>query len=299
MQLVGGFPPSKSAFVSVSSWAWEAGPGPAHGGPASQVAGQAWRVGAEAVHALGEAGRRQASRGGSTKALKMEGVAGSWRPTKRLPAKPGEVLGNGSARLKCQGHGSRRAAGAEMWVTAARAPGMLGGVTGPGPASAWSSPQCHRPTASLGDRSSSGEAGALRPSEGAGARAQPSRWLGRRPAGPSPAPQPDTRESGTASSPFPEEALSAAGFPAWNPTSGGVHSWGQPDAPLFQTGDFPPSLPPPRRHFLPHSPFLGVFPSRDGPLGDQEPELQISRTLVAPSSSPHLHPLPKVPERVP
>lgn len=40
---------------------------------------------------------------------------------------------------------------------------------------------------------------------------RPSRWLGRRPMGPSPAPQPDTGESGMASSLFQEEAESQSG----------------------------------------------------------------------------------------
>lgn len=63
------------------------------------------------------------------------------------------ITGKGSARLKCQGHRSRRAVGAEMWVTAAEALGMLGGVLGPGPALACRSVPTtrHRPTASPGE----------------------------------------------------------------------------------------------------------------------------------------------------
>lgn len=78
----------------------------------------------------------------------------------------------------------------------------------------------HRPAASLGRGEAAGDAGAPGsphtpppPPEGAWASAgdgpaQPSRWLGRRPVGPSPAPQPDTGEARAASSLFPEEAAS-------------------------------------------------------------------------------------------
>lgn len=139
------------------------------------------------------------------------------------------------------------------------------------------------PRPPLGRGDAAGEAGALRPPEGAWARAQPSRWLGRRPGGPSPAPQPDTGESGTASSPFPEEALSEAGFHACTPTSGSVRSWGRPRALLLQTGGFPPSLPPPRRHFLPPCPFLGGFPKQrwaPGRPGTRVVNLQAAHSTI-------------------
>lgn len=101
------------------------------------------------------------------------------------------------------------------------------------------------PRPPLGRGEAAGEAGALRPPEGAWARAQPSRWLGRRPGGPSPAPQPDTGESGTASSPFPEEALSEAGFPACTPTRAACAAGAGP-APFSsrRAAFLPPSLRP-------------------------------------------------------
>lgn len=43
-------------------------------------------------------------------------------PHQRASREAGRITGKDSARLKCQGHGSRRAAGAEMWVTAAGGP---------------------------------------------------------------------------------------------------------------------------------------------------------------------------------
>lgn len=138
-------------------------------------------------------------------------------PHQRASREAGRITGKDSARLKCQGHGSRRAAGAEMWVTAAGAPGMLGGVPGPGPASACRSPRCATSrAASSGERRSHWRGGGPGSHEGARASAwcspaRPSRWLGGRPAGPSPAPQPDTGESGTASSLFQEEAKSQSG----------------------------------------------------------------------------------------
>lgn len=208
-------------------------------------------------------------------------MAGSWRPTKRLPAKPGGVLGNSSTSLKCRGHRSRGLRGQRC---GSQLPGPQGCWAGspaqPRPGHPHNAP-APRPPSGRGE--AAGEAGALRPPEGAWARAQPSRWLGRRPGGPSPAPQPDTGESGTASSPFPEEALSEAGFPACTPTSGSVHSWGRPHALLLQTGGFPPSLPPPRRHFLPPSPFLGGFPKQrwaPGRPGTRVVNLQATRSTI-------------------
>ena len=171
-------------------------------------------MGAEAPSARGEA------RGGGQEASqprrrqegpKLEGWRGNWRPTNWLPAKPRELLGKSWDRLKCQGHRSRRTAGVEMWVTAAEAPGMLGGALAGAP------PHPHpqdAPPPPWGGKRLLGRQGPRVPHphlQAVRARAgdhpaQPSRWLGWRPAGPSPAPQPDTGESGTASSVFPEEA---------------------------------------------------------------------------------------------
>lgn len=91
MQLFGGVPPLlKSAFVSISGRVWEAGPHPAHAGPHSQTTSQAascrppW---ARREHRLRVPARRRQER-----TYTREG-AGSWHPTKWLPAKPAELLG--------------------------------------------------------------------------------------------------------------------------------------------------------------------------------------------------------------
>lgn len=81
-------------------------------------------------------------------------MAGSWRPTKRLPAKPGGVLGNGSTGLKCRGHRSRGLRGQRCGSQLLGPRGCGAGSLVPGPASTWSSPQRPRPTASLGERRS-------------------------------------------------------------------------------------------------------------------------------------------------
>lgn len=83
-------------------------------------------VGAQALNAREEAARKDLGRRG----------CGELAPHQLASSEAGRITGKGSARLKCQGHGSRQAVGAEMWVMAAEAPGMLGGVLGPGPAAA-------------------------------------------------------------------------------------------------------------------------------------------------------------------
>lgn len=144
MQPCGGVPPLlKICFcfylrLGLGSWA---SPGP-HGAPTGEVTAQ----NLEAVGPPRERWEQRGSecpRGGGQEASqprrrqegpKLEGWRGNWRPTNWLPAKPRELLGKSWARLKCQGHRSRRTAGVEMWVTAAGAPGMLGGaLAGPPP----------------------------------------------------------------------------------------------------------------------------------------------------------------------
>lgn len=108
--------------------------------------------------------------------------------------------------------------------------------------------------------------------------AQPSRWLGWRPAGPSPAPQPDTGESGTASSVFPEEAASQAAFPACKPASGSLQSWRRPNALIFQTGRTFPFSPCPCDTSFPHlpknSPSSGFPQVEMGPPGRPRSKLR-------------------------
>ena len=216
MQPFGGVPPLlKSAFVSVSGWAWEAGPRPAHAGPPrARSRGRAVRGGSRGFECP-PGGRQEASRPRRPReGTQAGGVAGSWHPTNWLPAKQGELLGKSWARLKCQGHRSRRTAGAEMWVTAAGAPGMLGGASArPSPRRATAPRPPWGEERLLGTQGPRGPPTPPPPPEGAWASAgdrpaQPSRWLGRRPVGPSPAPQPDTGEARAASSLFPEEAAS-------------------------------------------------------------------------------------------
>ena len=167
MQPCGGVPPLlKICFcfylrLGLGSWA---SPGP-HGAPTGEVTAQnleaagppreRWeqRLRVPAGRRAGgkqaqEAARRDRSwRGG-----------GNWRPTNWLPAKPRELLGKSWARLKCQGHRSRRTAGVEMWVTAAGARGMLGGALAAPPPTTH-----HHPAASLGREEAAGEAGAPGP----------------------------------------------------------------------------------------------------------------------------------------
>lgn len=83
------------------------------------------RAGGRPAKEAGQPRRRQ-------EGTKAGGGGGSWRPTNWLPAKPGELLGNSSARLKCQGQRNRRTAGAEMWVTAAPGPRGAGWRHWPG-----------------------------------------------------------------------------------------------------------------------------------------------------------------------
>lgn len=110
------------------------GPRPAHAGalPArSQV--RPGVVGAEALRALGEPGRRQASRGGRTKGLRLEGGGGELAPHQAASCEARRSTGKRLHRPEMPGPQEQRAAGAEMWVTAAWAPGMRGGVAGPRP----------------------------------------------------------------------------------------------------------------------------------------------------------------------
>lgn len=128
-----GSPPFKICLCSylrpgLGSWALPGPrrpPQPGHrsGGELQASLGE---VGAQALSAHKEAARKDLCRRGCRELA----------PHQLASCEAGGITGKGSARLKCQGHRSRRAGGVEMWVMAAEAPGMLGGVPGSDPASA-------------------------------------------------------------------------------------------------------------------------------------------------------------------
>lgn len=137
MQPCGGVPPLlKICFcfylrLGLGSWA---SPGP-HGAPTGEVTAQNLEAAGPPRERWEQrlrvpAGRRAGGKQAQEEARRDRSWrgGGNWRPTNWLPAKPRELLGKSWARLKCQGHRSRRTAGVEMWVTAAGAPGMLGGA---------------------------------------------------------------------------------------------------------------------------------------------------------------------------
>lgn len=214
------------------------------------------RAGGRPAKEAGQPRRRQ-------EGTKAGGGGGSWRPTNWLPAKPGELLGNSSARLKCQGQRNRRTAGAEMWVMAA--PGLRGAGWRDWPGRPHDATGPRTPS---GKEEAAGEAGAPSPPNRAWASTQPSRWLGRRPAGPSPAPQPDTGESGTASSLFPEEAESRQASPPGIPPQAACKAGAGLMLFVFRQTGFPspPSLCP-RDISFPQIPSSG-FPQAE--MGPQE-----------------------------
>ena len=133
MQPCGGVPPLlKICFcfylrLGLGSWA---SPGP-HGAPTGEVTAQNLEAAGPPRERWEQrlrvpAGRRAGGKQAQEEARRDRSWrgGGNWRPTNWLPAKPRELLGKSWARLKCQGHRSRRTAGVEMWVTAAGAPGM-------------------------------------------------------------------------------------------------------------------------------------------------------------------------------
>lgn len=102
MQLFGGVPPPlKSAFVSLSSWIWEAWPHPAHTGSAwehgrdppagsrlTRLLGLPKRgeLGAEAPSAHGAAGGGWPTKEAASMDLSQRLVAGRWHCPNWLPA---------------------------------------------------------------------------------------------------------------------------------------------------------------------------------------------------------------------
>lgn len=143
-----GSPPFKICLCfylrpGLGSWASPGPRGPPQPGHGSggELQASLGEVGARAPSAREEAARKDLGRRG----------CGELVPHELASSEAGRITGKGSARLKCQGHGSRQAVGAEMWVTAAEAPGMLGGVLGPGPSLGLTVPTTrHRPAASSG-----------------------------------------------------------------------------------------------------------------------------------------------------
>lgn len=186
-------------FLNLLLFLSPAGPGklgltqPPRGPPPARSEVRSQAVGAEALSALGEAGRRQASQGGGKKGPKPEGVRELASP-QLASCEAGRITGKllGLAEMSGPreqadgrggdvGHGCSRPQ--RCWVESL----------------AWAQAWPGHPHATT-PRPPSGEKrgcwlrrGPPSPPEGAWASTQPSRWLGRRPAGPSSAPQPDTR----------------------------------------------------------------------------------------------------------
>lgn len=205
---------------------------------------------------------------------------GSWHPTSWLPAKLGELLGKSSARLKCQGHRSRRTAGAEMWVTAAQGPEDDGwSLSLPVPKS------CHHPVASLGREEAAGEAGAPGRPSGTWASAwrlscPALQMAGQEASGPLPCSPNRHWRIRNSLFPLPRGSHeSEAGFPGEDPASGSLQSWRRPNALLFQTDRLFPSPPSPcpSDTSFPQNPILRVSPSRDGV--PQRPGIKLGNLL--------------------
>lgn len=176
-------PPLKICFcfslqLGLGSW-----PRLAHAGPHQR----GHRSGLQCCEGPRGGGPEAGQQAGSTKGLEPEG-GGELAPHQLASCKAGGITGKELSPAECQGRRSRRTEGRRCGSGLLRPPGMLGGGPGPGPASLWPSPRCPGPQPPARGEEAAGEAGAPGPPEGAWASAWPSRWLGRRPAGPSPAP---------------------------------------------------------------------------------------------------------------
>lgn len=176
-------PPFKICFcfylqLGLGSW-----PRLAHAGPYQR----GHRSGLQCSECPRGGGQEAGQQGGSKKGPKPEG-GGELAPHQLASCKARRITGKELSPAEMSGPQEQADGGAEMWVRAAQAPGMLG------EALAWAQPCPGHPHGAPAPQpparreEAAGEAGALGPLEGAWASAWPSRWLGRRPTGPSPAP---------------------------------------------------------------------------------------------------------------
>lgn len=311
-----GSPPFKNLLLFLSpagpgklglAWPTRGPHGRGHGAESRGCRASPGEMGAEAPSARREAGRRQASPGGGKKGPKLEG----WRelaPHQLASCEAERITGKELGQAEMSGPQEQADGGGGDVGHGCWGPGDAGRGLGCAP------PPQHTttPRPPWGGKRLLGRQGPRVPHphpQGVRARAgdhpaQPSRWLGWRPAGPSLAPQPDTGESGTASSVFPEEAASQAGFPACKSASGSLQSWRRPNALIFQTDRIFPFSPRPCDTSFPHPPkniLSSGFPQAEmRPPGDQEAnsEDSLRSTVPPPSNLLHLYPLRMFPENL-